>query len=125
MGLFESSWTALLEDLNASAALGELFGSLKKLEKRLVNDDLSESDKKICRQGLSVIVNAFGWTLPEPDSLKKSVEIPKDVKELAEQRWQAKCDNNWAESDRLRDEVIALGWIIKDGKESYELESVK
>jgi cysteinyl-tRNA synthetase len=86
---------------------------------------LSESDKKICRQGLSVIVNAFGWTLPEPDSLKKSVEIPKDVKELAEQRWQAKCDNNWAESDRLRDEVIALGWVIKDSKESYELESVK
>lgn len=125
MGLFESSWTALLEDLNASAALGELFVSIKKLEKRLVNDDLSESDKKICRQGLSVIINAFGWTLPEPDSVKESVEIPKDVKELAEQRWQAKCDNNWAESDRLRDEVFALGWVIKDGKESYEVEPVK
>jgi hypothetical protein len=29
------------------------------------------------------------------------------------------------ESDRLRDEVIALGWVIKDGKESYEVEPVK
>ena len=73
----------------------------------------------------AVIINAFGWTLPEPDSVKESVEIPKDVKELAEQRWQAKCDNNWAESDRLRDEVFALGWVIKDGKESYEVEPVK
>ena len=124
MGAFEPCWDALLEDLNASAALGELFGVIKNLEKQLVNENLSESDKKICRQGLSVIVNAFGWILPEPDSLKQAVEVPEDVKELAEQRWQAKCDKNWSESDRLRDEVIALGWVIKDGKEGYDIESV-
>jgi len=40
---------------------------------------------------------------------------------LAEQRLTARAEKNWAESDRLRDEIATLGWTVQDGKESYTL----
>ena len=48
-------------------------------------------------------------------------EIPEEVIKLAEERLKARQEKNWAESDRLRDEILALGYSIKDSKEGYEL----
>ena len=39
---------------------------------------------------------------------------PEEVLALAEQRQQARTEKNWAESDRLRDEIAALGWQVQD-----------
>ena len=44
--------------------------------------------RKYYKQGLSVIVNAFGWVLPETDLENQIVEIPENVQ----------------------------NWLIKDGK---------
>jgi len=50
-------------------------------------------------------------------------EKPSDeVLALLEQRKQARVDKNFAESDRLRDEISALGWSVKDSKEGQVLE---
>ena len=67
-------------------------------------------------------MNAFGWVLPETDLENQILEIPDNVQELAKQRWKAKNDKDWPESDRLRDEIKSLGWIIKDEKGGYSLE---
>ena len=125
MGPFQSSWNALLEDLNASASLGELFGAIKDVEGKLAGKDIPEEDRKIYKQGLSTIVNAFGWDLPDADSQNQDVEIPEKVQLLANQRWEAKSNKDWAESDRLRDEINSHGWIIKDDKEGFKLEPEK
>ena len=45
----------------------------------------------------------------------------KPRKKSADQRWQAKQNRDWTEADRLRAEVAALGWIIKDRKDGYDL----
>lgn len=47
--------------------------------------------------------------------------IPNNILELAEQRLKAKKDKNWVESDNLRNQIISLGYTIKDTKDSYEL----
>ena len=47
--------------------------------------------------------------------------VPEEVKALAEKRWQAKKDKNWAEADKLRAEIDSLGYTIKDSKDSYEI----
>ncbi|MBB26464.1 MAG: cysteine--tRNA ligase [Verrucomicrobiaceae bacterium] len=125
MGPFQSSWNALLEDLNASASLGELFGAIKDVEGKLAGQDIPEEDKKIYKQGLSTVVNAFGWDLPDADSQNQDVEVPEKVQLLANQRWEAKSNKDWAESDRLRDEINSHGWIIKDDKEGFKLEPEK
>ena len=122
MGPFQASWNALFQDLNASASLGELFGAIKSVEGKLAGQDICEEDRKIYKQGLSTIVNAFGWDLPDADSENKDIEVPEQLQLLANQRWEAKNNKEWAESDRLRDEINSHGWIIKDEKEGYKLE---
>jgi hypothetical protein len=44
-----------------------------------------------------------------------------DVLALADQRKQARASKNWAESDRLRDQIAALGWTVQDTKDGYKL----
>lgn len=53
------------------------------------------------------------------------MEIPDVVVQLAARRWDAKTSKDWAESDRLRAEITALGWAMNDGKESYTLEPLQ
>ena len=51
--------------------------------------------------------------------------MPEGVKLIADERWAARAAKNWAESDRLREELLAMGWVVKDGKEGYTLEPVE
>lgn len=40
---------------------------------------------------------------------------------LVERRAAARAGKHWAESDRLRDEIAALGWTVQDSKDGYKL----
>jgi len=53
---------------------------------------------------------------------KKEEEIPAEVKQLLDARAEARKLKNWAESDRLRDEIAALGWTVKDSRDGQSLE---
>lgn len=119
-GPFAEAWDAMLEDLNAAGALGKVFTVLKKLEKA----DLSDAEAEAARVGLAGIVHAFGWLLPEPSAPDDAAEVPEEIRALAEQRLAAKADKNWADADRLRDELKDAGWIVKDVATGYELEPV-
>jgi cyanophycinase-like exopeptidase len=44
-----------------------------------------------------------------------------EVIALAEERVLARSNKNWAESDKLRDEITALGWTVQDSKDGYKL----
>ena len=44
-----------------------------------------------------------------------------EIVALAEERLTARAKKNWVESDRLRHEIAALGWIVQDSKEGYTL----
>ena len=52
---------------------------------------------------------------------KEKEEIPEEIQALAEKRKIARENKDWAESDRLRDEIQAKGYSIKDTKEGYEI----
>jgi hypothetical protein len=45
-----------------------------------------------------------------------------EVLALAEQRQQARTDKDWAAADRLRDQLAALGWTVKDTPDGPQLE---
>ena len=49
------------------------------------------------------------------------VTAPADVQALAEQRATARRAKDFAESDRLRDEIAAAGWVVRDGPEGHEI----
>ncbi len=45
----------------------------------------------------------------------------KEVIALVEQRVLARANKNWAASDKLRDQITALGWTVQDSKDGYKL----
>jgi len=105
LGIFAGAFEKLNEDLNTAAALGELFGNLKKAS--------SEADWR----GFFSVLTALGLTLPEPEG----VEVPDEIAELAKLRWEARQGKDWEASDRYRDELAGKGWVVKDGREGYEV----
>ena len=53
--------------------------------------------------------------------LAAAEQAPEQVHGLAEQREQARRDRDFAAADRLRDEIAALGWEVRDGPSGFEL----
>ena len=51
-------------------------------------------------------------------------EVSSEVKELLEARSIARTEKNWAESDRIRDALAALGWTVKDTPEGPKLRKI-
>ena len=112
--LFAPAWESLNKDLNTPAALGHLFSGLKaaqKLEGQQAANNLA---------AFNAILEALGLELPTIEETSNT-NAPADIQDLAERRWQAKQNKDWAASDQLRDELTALGWTIKDNPDGYEL----
>ena len=52
---------------------------------------------------------------------RKADDGDEKVKALIEARAKARAEKNWAESDRLRDEITALGYVLKDTKQGQQV----
>ena len=52
---------------------------------------------------------------------KNKADIPDEIKALAERRWQAKREKNFALADSLRADLENLGYVVKDTREGYEI----
>ncbi|MBR2144661.1 MAG: hypothetical protein IJ956_03910, partial [Akkermansia sp.] len=49
------------------------------------------------------------------------IEVPEDIKAIADERWAARQAKDWATADALRGKLAELGWAMKDGKDGYKL----
>ncbi len=116
-GPFADAWHSLNNDLNTAEALGHVFVTLKSLKP----DTLTPAEAATALSGLHFVLDAFGLLLPDPDTQTAPTDIPEDIHALAEQRWAARSAKNWPEADTLRKALDTAGWIMKDGKEGYEL----
>ena len=115
LGVFAPAWQSLLDDLNTPEALGHVFSALHSLK----TSELSPQEAHSARSALRFMIEALGLTLPPPE--EEQPEAPEEVKTLADQRWQARLSKDWAKSDALRARLAELGWGMKDGKDSYQL----
>jgi cysteinyl-tRNA synthetase len=48
-------------------------------------------------------------------------EIPEEVKALLQERAAARAAKDWGLSDKLRDDIAQLGWIVKDSREGQSV----
>ena len=101
---------ALDDDLNISGALGHLFETIRETNRALDQNDLSTTDARALLDWWNQVNTVLGL---EPDS----VTIPVEVLTLVEERQAARVGKDWAGSDRIRDQIAALGWQVKDTKE--------
>jgi cysteinyl-tRNA synthetase len=47
------------------------------------------------------------------------------VLDLVNARQEARNQKDWAKSDRLRDQILALGWQVKDTPDGPQVESLQ
>lgn len=102
---------AIDNDLNTSEALSVIWDLLK--------SDLADEVKLATALDFDKV---FGLKLGE--KIESNLDISEDVKALLNARLEAKKSKNFAESDRLRDEVKALGYQIKDTADGQELSKI-
>jgi len=53
--------------------------------------------------------------------LIRGLKIPEDVVKLAKERDGARCEKDWAKSDKLRDLILEKGWIVRDTEKGFAL----
>lgn len=100
---------AINDDLNIPLAIGVLWTMLKLPKSCDVYKLALDFDR------------VFALDFDKVKEEKKEIVIPDNVRQLAETRLQARKAKNWAESDRLREELSALGYSVKDTADGYEL----
>lgn len=110
----EEFFTALDDDLNSSGALGHLFELIRECNRALDAGTLSAAQ---AAQLLSDWERMNTVLAVERDA----EAIPERVTTLLEERKAARAAKDFAASDRLRDEIAALGWIVKDTKDGQKL----
>lgn len=109
-GRFEAAMDA---DLNTSAALAALFDTLRAANAAL---DAKELPPAAAAALLALFYrwNAALAILPALDQLSAAPAYPPEVQELLEKRAAARAAKDWALSDALRAELLALGYAVKD-----------
>jgi hypothetical protein len=137
-------WCDLLPDTNTTLGLDEHTGLIMDFETGMCEVSgvssvsiVRECDPEIYPSGSKFEMNEFGaFKIPDPierdipanvwdmvaNALPLEEDMPSDeVITLAEKRQAVREDKDWSESDKLRDEIAALGWTVQDSKEGYTL----
>jgi cyanophycinase-like exopeptidase len=139
-----NEWCDLLPSENETIGLDEHTGLIMDFETGLceVNGVSSVSLVRECNpemyaSGSKFPLNELGeFRIPDP--VEKDIpahvwdmcvnappleadQPPEEVIGLGERRAAARANKNWAESDKLRAEIAALGWTVQDSKDGYKL----
>ena len=115
-GAFRGAWDALREDLETPKALAALYTAATSVElRRKAGMPKEEAAKELA--GLDHILGVFGIHV----LFEKQTEAPAEMKALAKAREVARLAKDWKESDRLRDELAAGGWEVRDGAGGWRL----
>ncbi len=115
-------YKAMNDDLNTPIVIAHLFEGAK-----IINNIIA-GNNTITAEDLDKLKGVFNLFLFEllgmkPDanaSGKREDAYSQVVDMLLEQRLIAKQNKDWATSDKIRDELAALGFIIKDTKDGTE-----
>ena len=108
------------DDFNTALALSNLYGYFKSAKAKISNNDLTVgadlNQIKKTYSLLGLFTKHYSEVLKE-----ESVEIPEDIKAIAEERFLARQNKDWAKSDELRGVLSQKGYEIKDAKDGYTL----
>jgi cysteinyl-tRNA synthetase len=104
----ERFFEALRDDFNTPAALGAAFEWIREANSR---EDVGRDD-------LVEMLTVLGLeNLLEPET----VEAGEEAEAMLRAREEARAARDFAEADRLRDELRARGWEVRDGPSGPKL----
>ena len=119
-GLRERCEEAMCDDLNTPIVISHLFDAAKAIN--TVSDGkgtISEADLAELKDVFKLFIEDILGLQTESGSgsneaYKKAIDL------LLEMRLEAKRNKDWATSDKIRNELTALGFAIKDTKDGFE-----
>ncbi|MGZ4275368.1 MAG: cysteine--tRNA ligase [Solirubrobacteraceae bacterium] len=107
--LRERFFAALADDFNTPTALAALFDWVREANRREPGTGDADLREMLGVLGLENLLDA-GQDGADPEA-----------RALLERREAARAGKDWAEADRLRDELAARGWQVRDGAAGPEL----
>jgi cysteinyl-tRNA synthetase len=115
-------YDALNDDLNTPVAISYLFDAVKHINAALAGQvTLSSEDIQELQSVFQLfLIDILGLKDEVKDENAACASFSKAVDMLLQMRLQAKQNKDWATSDKIRDELTALGFEIKDTKDGFE-----
>lgn len=104
---------AMDDDLNISGALGVLFDALHEGNSALDAGQLPPPAATALRALFARWDEVLG-VLKSGEAASGPAALPPEVQALLDQRAAARAAKQWAESDALRAQIAALGYVVKD-----------
>ena len=104
---------ALDDDLNVSASLASVFDLVRDLNRRIERRSMSTADAGRALETLRDLDQVLG-ILPDPEPAD---DLDPAISTLLEARVAARTSRDFAASDRLRDELAALGVTVEDTRD--------
>ncbi len=120
--LSQQCYDAMNDDLNSPMVISALFEACRVINtvndhKASITAEVAEALREVFR---TFAFDILGLTEDSGVSNKAREEaFGKVVDMMLEQRSQAKAEKNWALSDKIRDDLAALGFEVKDTKDGY------
>ncbi len=112
--------TSMDDDFNTPGAIAVLFGIAKELQRQgnlIIHEGSASTDPKTLQQQWKTLVTLAGVLGLEAQALEQSTASAisdAEIDELVAQRTAAKQAKNYAESDRIRDELSEQGITLID-----------
>jgi cysteinyl-tRNA synthetase len=108
---------AVNDDLNTPKAFAALFELVRHANAQVqagISPEQAAAALETFRKMDSVLGVVFFGKAVKSD-------VPAEIQALLDRRAEARKAKDWAESDRLRDEIAAAGWIVKDSREGQSV----
>nr|WP_315125469.1 cysteine--tRNA ligase [uncultured Capnocytophaga sp.] len=114
----QKCYDALLDDFNSPILIAHLFEAVKWVS-QVKNAEESITFEEL--QELKTLMNAFVFEVlgleEEQSTSAHSQQLEGVLELLISMRMEARANKDWKLSDKIRDELLALGIQLKDGKE--------
>jgi cysteinyl-tRNA synthetase len=106
---------AMDDDFNTPEAIAVLFDLATHINRARDQGDTAEASRLAAI--LKKLANVLGLLESDPEAYLKGgagADDNEQIEALIQQRLQARADRNWAEADRIRDELHAMGIELED-----------
>ena len=100
---------AMEDDLNTADALAAIFELVRDINTKVIADGANKADCEAAAKMFDELCGVLGLVYN-----RKTESLDDEVEALIAQRTQARKDKNWAEADRIRDELKAMGIVLED-----------